>query len=233
MPPKKITPNSPIRTRMGSVSKAKYSKQSTRNVNGQSSLNEASPQLSSTSSRGSALKPLSSGRRGRPPSRSFSNNRRSGSPSKTSSRLSRRESYPQFVSTRNRSESTLQSPNSQRTKTPSDDQDSASEASLILFPCKNCGRRFGSRQRLNIHRSVHFQEHYYSCLTCFKTFPSLPALQLHQTIHKTLRCATCGLSFQDFRSLRFHHLNHPLESLEEANNNQHPSGTSGPLGFIS
>ena len=95
------------------------------------------------------------------------------------------------------------------------------------YPCKICGKIFGTHNRLQIHKkNVHVEEKNYQCDQCEKTYKNLGALIGHKkTAHENIKfpCEKCGRVF----SSKQHCLVHIRKVHEGENFNVHQCNICG------
>ncbi|XP_044028063.1 zinc finger and SCAN domain-containing protein 2-like isoform X2 [Siniperca chuatsi] len=82
-----------------------------------------------------------------------------------------------------------------------------SDVAKKCFSCCECGKRFGSKEHLQIHMKCHTGEKTYTCPFCGKKFTKSSNLTTHLRVHtgeKPFTCSVCNTSF----SLRCTLVNH-------------------------
>lgn len=88
---------------------------------------------------------------------------------------------------------------------------SHSSTSSKQFPCKECGKTFGSRSSQQIHVRTHTGERPYGCRYCWKAFADGGTLRKHERIHtgeKPYGCSVCPRAFNQRVVLREHIRSH-------------------------
>jgi len=81
---------------------------------------------------------------------------------------------------------------------------------LKNFNCKNCGKLFLSKGRLEIHEMVH-REKLFQCQLCQKKFTLQKTLDNHLNVHIGLyTCQQCGYKAQNMFTLKTHESTHSL-----------------------
>ncbi|XP_054833919.1 zinc finger protein 394-like [Eublepharis macularius] len=79
------------------------------------------------------------------------------------------------------------------------------------YQCAECGKCFGRKRHLFVHRKTHMGNTLYDCSACEKRFVWISDLTRHQRIHtgeKPYACALCGRRFSSHSSLINHKKTH-------------------------
>lgn len=81
-------------------------------------------------------------------------------------------------------------------------------ASVKIWPCKACGKKYSSKNLLDEHMNMHTGERPYKCPHCPKDFASKYTLTAHMKIHydrkRPFECKECGKSFFSNQNLTQH-----------------------------
>ncbi|XP_063536311.1 zinc finger protein 358 [Cydia strobilella] len=102
-------------------------------------------------------------------------------------------------------------PASSRFKKMSRGRNNTSSSGSRQFPCRECGKVFGSRSSQQIHIRIHTGERPYACRFCWKAFADGGTLRKHERIHtgeKPYACAVCPRAFNQRVVLREHVRSH-------------------------
>lgn len=79
------------------------------------------------------------------------------------------------------------------------------------YQCTECGKCFGRKKHLIVHRKTHIGNTLYDCSACEKRFAWVSDLTRHQRIHtgeKPYACPLCGRQFSSHSSLINHRKTH-------------------------
>lgn len=81
-------------------------------------------------------------------------------------------------------------------------------ASVKIWPCKACGKKYSSKNLLDEHMNMHTGARPYKCPHCPKDFASKYTLTAHMKIHydrkRPFECKECGKSFFSNQNLTQH-----------------------------
>lgn len=81
-------------------------------------------------------------------------------------------------------------------------------ASIKIWPCKACGKKYSSKNLLDEHMNMHTGARPYKCPHCIKDFASKYTLTAHMKIHydrkRPYECKECGKSFFSNQNLTQH-----------------------------
>lgn len=81
-------------------------------------------------------------------------------------------------------------------------------ASIKIWPCKECGKKYSSKNLLDEHMNMHTGARPYQCPHCPKDFASKYTLTAHMKIHydrkRPFECKECGKSFFSNQNLTQH-----------------------------
>lgn len=81
-------------------------------------------------------------------------------------------------------------------------------ATVKIWPCKACGKKYSSKNLLDEHMNMHTGARPYKCPHCTKDFASKYTLTAHMKIHndrkRPFECKVCGKSFFSNQNLTQH-----------------------------